>query len=321
MGNTLDQMLDRYLFLSNAQLQKGPNSLEFSMQGAKGKIYSILPYVRLIYFDIHTRSLPESSVNSAALLPMHFNYCVDGRIELILDDNSYLYLKENDFCVSRQASLNESFPQKYYRGITLYFSPEFFSEANRSMSELFDLNLPHLEKIYLEKKGTYIGEANAAMQKILERLWQLSEAPSPFEMKLRVLELLHVLLDEKNIMPEKALTFYTSAQVEIAKKAEQMLTADLKQHIPIRQIAGRFGVSETSLKNYFRGVYGKNISDYLRDLRMSTAEKLLTETMQPISEIASGVGYTKQGKFAEVFRQRYHMNPLEYRRVKRMEKL
>ena len=130
-----------------------------------------------------------------------------------------------------------------------------------------------------------------------------------------------MLLDEKNIMPEKALTFYTSAQVEIAKKAEQMLTADLKQHIPIRQIAGRFGVSETSLKNYFRGVYGKNISDYLRDLRMSTAEKLLTETMQSISEIASGVGYTKQGKFAEVFRQRYHMNPLEYRRVKRMEKL
>ena len=159
------------------------------------------------------------------------------------------------------------------------------------------------------------------MGKILERLWQLYETPSPFHMKLRVLELLHLLLDTRNAAQEKTLTFYTSIQVEIAKKAEQILTADLKQHIPMRQIAQQFGISETSLKNYFRGVYGKNVSDYLRDLRMSMAEKLLVETKLPISEIASQVGYTKQGKFAEVFRQQFQMNPLEYRRVRNLEKV
>lgn len=52
---------------------------------------------------------------------------------------------------------------------------------------------------------------------------------------------------------------------------------------------------------------------------MSVAEKLLVETKLPISEIASQVGYTKQGKFAEVFRQKLQMNPLEYRRTKRLE--
>ena len=87
----------------------------------------------------------------------------------------------------------------------------------------------------------------------------------PFHMKLCVLELLHLLLDAGNVVQEKTLTFYTSIQVEIAKKAEQILTADLKQHIPMKQVAQQFGVSETSLKNYFRGVYGKNVSDYLRD--------------------------------------------------------
>ena len=132
--------------------------------------------------------------------------------------------------------------------------------------------------------------------------------------------MLHFLLNEKNVCHEKSCTFYTNIQVEIAKKAERILTADLKQHIPVKQIAIQFGVSETSLKNYFRGVYGKNVSDYLHDLRMSTAERLLTETRLPISEIASQIGYTKQGKFAEVFRQQFHMNPLEYRRAKNLEK-
>ena len=31
----------------------------------------------------------------------------------------------------------------------------------------------------------------------------------------------------------------------------QILSDDLRQHIPVRQIAERFSVSETSLKNYF----------------------------------------------------------------------
>ena len=157
------------------------------------------------------------------------------------------------------------------------------------------------------------------MRKTLNRLWQLYESPSAFHMKLCVLDLLHQLLDERNVSPEKALAFYTNVQVEIAKKAEQMLTADLKKHIPMKEIAQQFGISETSLKNYFRGVYGKNVSDYLRDLRMSVAEKLLVETKLPISEIASQVGYTKQGKFAEVFRQQFQMNPLEYRRKQKLK--
>ena len=95
----------------------------------------------------------------------------------------------------------------------------------------------------------------------------------------------------------------------------------MKQHIPMKQIAQQFGVNETSLKNYFRGVYGKNISDYLQDLRMSIAEKLLADTKFPISEIALQIGYTKQGKFAEVFRQQFQMNPLEYRRSKKLSEL
>ena len=54
-------------------------------------------------------------------------------------------------------------------------------------------------------------------------------------------------------------------------------------------------LKENDLKNYFRGVYGKNISDYLRDLRMSTAERLLSETKLPISEIANLVKVLQYG--------------------------
>lgn len=326
MKKMLDQMLENYLAVSKAQIEKGPNSIILTMNSSEGisktSIYTVLPYIYLIYFDIHARSLPGELAENAALCPMQFNYCISGRIEMLLDDNSYIYLKNNDFCISKQTSQNESyFPTKYYHGITLYFDPDFFNEANRNITEIFALDFSRLQEIYFAKREIFIAEAGNEVRCVLEKLWQAYETHSSFYMKLYILELLHSLLDEKSLCHEKPCTFYTGIQVNIAKKAEKILTADLKQHIPIKQIAEQFGVSETSLKNYFRGVYGKNVSAYLRDLRMSTAERLLTETTLPISEIASQIGYTKQGKFAEVFRQQFHMNPLEYRRSKKLEQI
>ena len=107
------------------------------------------------------------------------------------------------------------------------------------------------------------------------------------------------------IRPPKTCGFYTETQVEIAKRAAQILSDDLRQHIPVRQIAERFSVSETSLKNYFRGVYGQNISTWLREIRMNEAARLLSDTKRPIAEISEQVGYSNQGKFAAVFKKQF----------------
>lgn len=324
MGSTLNEILENYLVASNVDLQKGTDSISFTINSTEGisktSIYNILPYIHLIFFDIHTWSLPGETLKNAEVPPLQFSYCVGGRIELLLDDDSYIYLRENDFCISRQSSQSETyFPTKYYHGITIYFDPDFLNEKNQYIEELFNLKLSELPKVYLSKKDTYLAKSDNKMLKLVEHLWSLYESPSIFHMKLCVLELLYLLLSENNILPEKTPTFYTSVQVEIAKKAELMLTADLKQHIPIKQVAKQFGISETSLKNYFRGVYGKNISDYLRDLRMSIAQKLLVETNMSISEIALQIGYTKQGRFAEIFRKNFQMTPLDYRRMERLK--
>jgi len=114
-------------------------------------------------------------------------------------------------------------------------------------------------------------------------------------------------------------TFYTVLQIDIAKSAERILTADISRRESIKKIAERLSVSETSLKNYFRGVFGQNISDYLRDIRMNTAAGLLTETQISISEISTQVGYVNQGKFAIVFKKQFGLSPLEYRRSRRLD--
>ena len=250
---------------------------------------------------------------------MLINYCVSGRSELLLDDGSYIYLKENDFCVSEQTAQKEYiFPTRQYQGIKIYFDLPLLLQSCGELLKSFSLDLPTLEENYCGNHKTYINEADSELENIFQNLWRLSERPSIFHLQIYTLELLHRLLNME-IRPPKTCGFYTETQVEIAKRAAQILSDDLRQHIPVRQIAERFSVSETSLKNYFRGVYGQNISTWLREIRMNEAARLLSDTKRPIAEISEQVGYSNQGKFAAVFKKQFGLSPLEYRRSKNLE--
>ena len=133
-------------------------------------------------------------------------------------------------------------------------------------------------------------------------------------MKLYSLSLFSLLLNPQAPPSSRVCTFFTEAQVTIAKRTEKIITADLSKHHPARELADKFGISATSLKNYFRGVYGQNLSVYLKDLRMEKAADLLVSTTQSVSEVAEQVGYLNQSKFAAVFKKQYGQTPLEYRR-------
>ena len=212
------------------------------------------------------------------------------------------------------------FPLKYYRGLALFLEDAFFSLENHKLTDLLLPDVNGLRLRYLQDQNTFLGAADSKVKAILEKLWALYTDPGIFYKRLYVLELLNCLMEESGCH-EQSYVCYTRSQVEIAKKTEKLLTEDLSAHIPARLIAAQFGVSETSLKNYFRGVYGKNISAYLHDLRMAAAETALVSTDLPVSEIASQVGYTKQGKFAQVFKAAFGRSPLEYRRMKKIENI
>ena len=308
------------------EIKKGPNSIDFIMQTPEGpctsSIYDVLPYVHLIYYDIHAHALPGGTGEMPAMgRPVQLNYCIDGKTELMLDDNSYIYMGPNDLCLSCQQSLGDTyFPLKYYRGLALYIEDAFFSADSRALTDLLLPDVTGLHHRYFREHDTFLGAADAKVKGIMDKLWGLYTNPEIFEKRIAILELLNCLLEE-NGCHEHSYTCYTRSQVEIAKQAEKILSADLSAHIPVRVLAEQFGVSETSLKNYFRGVYGKNISVYLRDLRMTAAETALVSTDLPISEIASQVGYTKQGKFAQVFKAAFNYSPLEYRRMKKLQNM
>lgn len=155
------------------------------------------------------------------------------------------------------------------------------------------------------------------VQPALEKLWQLRDSQ-----ELGLIKLLSArLLWEVRRQPVEAspsIRYFTSSQVAIAREIREILCADLSQDHTARALAERFQVSETSLKNYFRGVFGENLTTFLREARMRRAAELLRDTELRVAEIAAQVGYENQSKFAAVFARQFGCPPLEYRRRARL---
>ena len=110
-------------------------------------------------------------------------------------------------------------------------------------------------------------------------------------------------------------TYFTRSQIAIVKEAEALILSNLTRRITAKELAERFGVSESSFKFYVKGILGDSYLNYFRKKRMEKAGELLESTTMKIIEVANAVGYENQGKFAKVFAETYGVSPLEFRRL------
>ena len=85
----------------------------------------------------------------------------------------------------------------------------------------------------------------------------------------------------------------------------------------INDIIGLSSYSHSHFIKIFKTYVGKTIIEYVTDLRISHAAKLLSSTDLSVITIASKVGYDNQSFFAQKFKNKYNVSPVEYRKATR----
>jgi AraC-like DNA-binding protein len=70
---------------------------------------------------------------------------------------------------------------------------------------------------------------------------------------------------------------------------------------------------EEEIKEKFKHLYGKTLSEALHEERLKKGEHLLIYTYTPILEIGTLIGYTSRNAFSTAFHQRYGMYPKDFR--------
>ena len=105
-----------------------------------------------------------------------------------------------------------------------------------------------------------------------------------------------------------------SEPVKTAYKVHEYLVNNLEKRITIEDLAKRFLINPTTLKDAFKAEFGNSIAAHIKEHRMQKAAELLVSASAPVSEIASAVGYASQSKFSASFFEQYQLSPLEYRK-------
>lgn len=148
LRNMIYNILENSDTVSGVTLKNSPNSSTLLLDRTDGKgrmtFHTLFPGLTLAFIFVNAPVWPESDENSN-LKPLLINYCVSGRSELLLDDGSYIYLKENDFCVSEQTAQKEYiFPTRQYQGIKIYFDLPLLLQSCGELLKSFSLDLPTL---------------------------------------------------------------------------------------------------------------------------------------------------------------------------------
>lgn len=82
-------------------------------------------------------------------------------------------------------------------------------------------------------------------------------------------------------------------------------------------MAEAFQMSLPYLSQYFKSHSGKNLSDYVTELKLEKSKELLRETDEAIKDIAQQVGYYNVNSFNRRFKQMTGVSPGEYRKERK----
>lgn len=222
-------------------------------------------------------------------------YLEQGRRQHIIEDNQYI-LQPDEFIIFPPFVMHHSFEENDipFQRLLLYFSPEAIHSAQilRTLSErsrVYKLPRAQSHSIY------------QLMQNILEE----QERGDLYSRELITLQLnqLAVLLVRNSA--EAARPEQRNRLTDIINYLHEHYTED----ISLEQLANHFYISQYHLCREFKRYTSSTIIQYIHNLRVLHAQRLLQESDYSITEISKRVGFSNVTHFNRVYKSVTGMSP------------
>ncbi|NCB31771.1 MAG: AraC family transcriptional regulator [Clostridia bacterium] len=248
---------------------------------------------------------------------LQLNYCREGCFEIETVEGSFGFLGEGDLVVNdphSQPVRHSRLPLGHFVGVTLLFHVQ---TAQQSLEALFPdsgISLHQLRDKFCGSRTFFLLRAQPEVNRVYTELYQMDDCIRPTYAVLKTVELLLYLSLRQNEPPMPFPHF--SRQVVQATLAACALAQENPFAVStIGEMASRFAVAPTSLRECFKCLYGQPAGAFLRVQRIRrAAEKLLSHRDLSVCQVAQWAGYENQSKFASAFKAVMGCTPLAYRR-------
>ena len=204
------------------------------------------------------------------------------------------------------------------REITIQFSPDLFSGS------LINKNQFDSIRRMLQRAQCGLSFPMQAIMKVYNWLDKLASAEQGF---YAVMNFMRILYELSLYEDAKVLSSSSFAKIENysdsrrVQKVQCYIAAHYREEIHLNELADMVGLTPVAFSRFFRLRTGKTLSDYIIDVRLGNATRLLVDSQRTIAEIGYESGFNNLSNFNRLFKRKKGMSPKEFREGYRKKKL
>jgi AraC-like DNA-binding protein len=97
------------------------------------------------------------------------------------------------------------------------------------------------------------------------------------------------------------------------EKLIEFMNANFHRPMRLAEAANLVNMAETAFSRFFKAKTGINFVDFLNDIRLGHASRLLIDTKDPVTDIAVACGFTNISNFNRTFKREKGLTPKDFR--------
>ena len=264
-----------------------------------------------------TWTYPESAIPYNML-----RYIIDGSAEFVVDGETVIVRKGQVSYIPEGCWLSCKALEDTFAFYSIRFTTSVFYEGANFLREYYNFPLvmdvgegiePYFSDIYkwvrTDKKSKSF-HVRGALDTLIASLIDILNSDEPDDVKAEINGLEYNL--EQIRKRVKKSTVQTDPRIQtvidyIMLNPTEEYTSD--------KLSGMAEVAETTFRRLFTLITGKTATEFIRQVRLTTAARLLLVSNDPVNCIAHDVGFEDANHFTRVFRQAFGMTPGRYRKM------
>lgn len=155
-----------------------------------------------------------------------------------------------------------------------------------------------------------------AIMRVYSLLDHLSENKDGFLSLIQFLSVLKLLSESKG-WRTLASTSYAKVDVEDDSrrilKVKEYISQNYRRELRLEDVAAEASMSPSAFSRFFKLHTGKTLTDYITDIRLGYAARMIVDTNQSIAEISFRCGYNNLSNFNRTFKRKKGCSPTDFR--------
>lgn len=200
--------------------------------------------------------------------------------------------------------------QLWSEGIVIYFQEDLFGHDFLHKSEMYKIR----QVFSRAQRGMEIeGKTGEQTRLLMKRLLDAED----FDRILILLNLLNLLANSseyKFLASEGYSNLLEEAESDRMNRVHAYVMQNFREKVSLEDVAAIANMSSSSFSRYFKIHANKPFTDFLSEIRIGYACKLLIEKSVSISEACYESGFNTLSNFNRQFKEITHHSPLQYRK-------